>query len=73
MASRNTTVLYGLGGRIRETRERRGLSLTEPPSSNTETMKQFLNSQQSRLDKLSEDQLTNLQMLINQALNMAGA
>ena len=45
----------------------------EPPSSNTETMKQFLNSQQSRLDKLSEDQLTNLQMLINQALNMAGA
>ena len=117
MASRNTTVLYGLGGRIRETRERRGLSLTElsvavgsdksalskiekgervpsletisrlademempmgawfqePPSSNTETMKQFLDSQQSRLDKLSEDQLTNLQMLINQALNMAGA
>jgi transcriptional regulator with XRE-family HTH domain len=117
MASRNTTVLYGLGGRIRETRERRGLSLTELsvavgsdksalskiekgervpsletigrlademempmgawfqelPSSNTETMKQFLDSQQSRLDKLSEDQLTNLQMLINQALNMAGA
>ena len=29
MASRNTTVLYGLGGRFRETRERRGLSLTE--------------------------------------------
>lgn len=117
MASRNTTVLYRLGGRIRETRERRGLSLTELsvavgsdksalskiekgervpsletigrlademempmgawfqelPSSNSETMKQFLDSQQSRLDKLSEDQLTNLQMLINQALNMAGA
>ena len=29
MASRNTTVLYGLGDRIRETREQRGLSLTE--------------------------------------------
>ena len=117
MASRNTTVLYDLGGRIRKSREQHGLSLTElsvavgsdksalskiekgervpsletisrlademempmsawfqePPSSNTEKMKQFLNSQQSRLDKLSEDQLSNLQLLINQALNMAGA
>jgi hypothetical protein len=36
-------------------------------------MKQFLDSQQSRLDKLSVDQLSNLQQLINQALNMAGA
>ena len=50
-----------------------GAWFQELPSSNTETMKQFLDSQQSRLDKLSEDQLTNLQMLINQALNMAGA
>ena len=29
MASRNMTMLYGLGGRIRETREQHGLSLTD--------------------------------------------
>ena len=117
MASRNTTVLYDLGGRIRKSREQHGLSLTElsvavgsdksalskiekgeripsletigrlademempmgvwfrePSSSNTEMMKQFLESKQSRLDKLSENQLASLQLLINQALNMAGA
>lgn len=116
MASRNTALLYGLGGRIREAREQHGLSLTElsvavgsdksalskiekgervpsletigrladelgmpmgawfrePPSSNAEMMKQYLESQQGRLDRLSEDQLSNLQLLINQALNMAG-
>lgn len=116
MASRNMSMLYGLGGRIRKTREQQGLSLTdlsiavgsdksalskiekgervpnletigklademgvpmilwfqEPTSSNSETMKQFVESKQSRLDKLSPEQLSNLQALINQALCMAG-
>lgn len=116
MASRNMTMLYGLGGRIRKTREQRGLSLTdlsvavgsdksalskiekgervpnletigklademdipmsvwfqEAASSNSETMKQFVVSKQSRLDKLSPEQLSNLQIMINQALSMAG-
>ena len=116
MASRNMSMLYGLGGRIRQTREQQGLSLTdlsiavgsdksalskiekgervpnletigkladgmgvpmilwfqEPASSNSETMKQFIESKQSRLDKLSPEQLSNLQALIDQALCMAG-
>ena len=116
MASRNMSMLYGLGGRIRQTREQQGLSLTdlsiavgsdksalskiekgegvpnletigklademgvpmilwfqEPTSSNSETMKQFVESKQSRLDKLSPEQLSNLQALIDQALCMAG-
>jgi len=116
MASRNMSMLYGLGGRIRQTREQQGLSLTdlsiavgsdksalskiekgervpnletigklademgvpmilwfqEPASSNSETMKQFVESKQSRLDKLSPEQLSNLQALIDQALCMAG-
>jgi transcriptional regulator with XRE-family HTH domain len=116
MASRNMSMLYSLGGRIRQTREQQGLSLTdlsiavgsdksalskiekggrvpnletigklademgvpmilwfqEPTSSNSETMKQFVESKQSRLDKLSPEQLSNLQALINQALCMAG-
>ena len=116
MASRNMSMLYGLGGKIRQTREQQGLSLTdlsiavgsdksalskiekgervpnletigrladeldvpltvwfqETASSNTDNMKQFMSSKQSRLDKLSLEQLSNLQMLINQALSMAG-
>ena len=116
MASRNMSMLYDLGGRIRQTREQQGLSLTdlsiavgsdksalskiekgervpnletigklademgvpmilwfqEPTSSNSEIMKQFVESKQSRLDKLSPEQLSNLQALINQALCMAG-
>ncbi len=116
MASRNMTLLYGLGGRIRETREQHGLSLTDlsvavgsdksalskiekgervpnletigrladeldvpltiwfqdTASSNTDNMKQFMTAKQSRLDKLSPEQLSNLQALINQALSMAG-
>lgn len=116
MASRNMSMLYSLGGRIRQTREQQGLSLTdlsiavgsdksalskiekgervpnletigklademgvpmilwfqEPTSSNSETMKQYVESKQSRLDKLSPEQLSNLQALINQALCMAG-
>ena len=116
MASRNMAALYGLGGRIRETREQQGLSLTDLSvavgsdksalskiekgervpnretlsklademdipmtvwlqgelSSNTERMKQFMASKQSRLDKLSLEQLSNLQIMINQALSMAG-
>ena len=116
MASINMTILYGLGGRIRETREQHGLSLTdlsvavgsdksalskiekgervpnletigrladeldvpmtvwfqETASSNTNSMKQFMTAKQSRLDKLSPEQLSNLQVLINQALSMAG-
>jgi hypothetical protein len=35
-------------------------------------MKQFVESKQSRLDKLSPEQLSNLQALIDQALCMAG-
>lgn len=116
MASRNMTMLYGLGGRIRKTREQLGLSLTdlsvavgsdksalskiekgervpnletigklademdvpmamwlqEESTSNSETMKQFVVSKQNRLDKLSPEQLSSLQALINQALTMAG-
>ncbi len=116
MASRNTNVLYSLGGKIRETRLQHGLSLTELstavgsdksalskiekgervpsletvgklademempmsawfqeiPNSNTVIMQQFLGSQQNRLDKLSKDQLLSLQMMISQALTMAG-
>lgn len=116
MASRNMTVLYGLGGMIRETRNDRGLSLTdlsvavgsdksalakiergervpsletvvklademdvpvsgwfrETPSSNTAAMERFIETKNSRLEKLSTEQLSNLQMLINQALCMAG-
>ena len=116
MASRNMSMLYGLGGRIRQTREQQGLSLTdlsiavgsdksalskiekgervpnletigrladeldvpmtvwfqETASSNTNSMKQFMTAKQSRLDKLSPEQLSNLQVLINQALSMAG-
>ena len=117
MASRNMSVLYGLGGMIRETRNERGLSLTglsvavgsdksalakiergervpsletvvklademdvpvsgwfrETPSSNTAAMEQFMESRNSKLEKLSPEQLSNLQMLIDQALCMVGA
>ena len=116
MASRNMAMLYGLGGRIRETRNECGLSLTklsvavgsdksalakiergervpsletlgklademsvpvaswfkEDASSNTDVMSRFLAARNSRLEKLSPEQLSNLQASIDLLLNMAG-
>ena len=116
MASKNSEILYGLGNRIRETREDCGMSLTdlalavgsdrsalgkiergervpnvetvgklademgvpmaawfqEEASSNVASMQQFMEERQSRLDKLSPDQLINLMGMIDQALKMAG-
>ena len=116
MASKNTEILYGLGGRIRKTREECGMSLTdlalavgsdksalgkiergervpnvdtvgklademrvsmapwfqEEPSDNVSAMKQFMDEQQDRLDKLSPEQLSNLMGAIDQMLKMSG-
>lgn len=44
----------------------------ETPSSNTAAMERFIEAKNSRLEKLSTEQLSNLQMLIDQALCMAG-
>lgn len=116
MAGRNTALLYGLGGRIRKSRNERGLTLMdlavavgsdksalariergervpgletvgrladvmgvsmadwfqEEPSSNTDVMGRFMESRNSRLERLSADQLTSLQAMIDQVLCMAG-
>ena len=116
MAGRNTALLYGLGGRIRKSRNERGLTLMdlavavgsdksalariergervpgletvgrladvmgvpmadwfqEEPSSNEDVMGQFMESRNSRLERLSADQITSLQTIIDQALCMAG-
>ena len=116
MAGRNAALLYSLGGRIRKTRNDRGLTLMdlavavgsdksalariergervpgletvgkladvmgvpmadwfqEEPSSNAHVMGRFMESRNSRLEKLSSKQVTSLQELIDQALCMAG-
>lgn len=116
MASRNMAMLYGLGGKIRETRNRIGLSLTDlsvavgsdksalakiergervpsletvsklademdvpmaswfqdEASHSASVMEQFIESRNNRLEKLSSEQLSSLQKMIDQALLMAG-